>query len=168
MQINNTSPELIWGPVLSCPQSYDNTWDLVIAAHTTCHCCSSKVPGDIVWWPGSLITACECRSHVRTQICGGVNATAEYNRVEPFMNRDLIGKYLCTCTFFKGCIQLTLQRADWKSTAYPLFTPIRGYCYPFGPESLANVQIVFVEETENWIVYKHGSNPPYLQKMYFS
>lgn len=81
------------------------------------------------------------------------------------MNRDLIGKYLCTCVFLKGCIQLTLQRVDWKSTAYPLFTPIRDYRYPFGPESLANVQIVFVEETEGWIVYKQGSNPVYLLKV---
>lgn len=35
---------------------------------------------------------------------------AKYNRAEPTVNRVLIGKYLCTCTFLKGCTQLTLQR----------------------------------------------------------
>lgn len=88
------------------------------------------------------------------------------------MNRNLRGKYLCTRTFLKGYIQLVLQRAGWKSTAYPLFIPVRDYYYPFGPEALANVQIAFVEETDDWIVYKQGGNPVYLLKMgiklYFS
>lgn len=113
---------------------------------------------------GSLITACKCRSHIRGRIYGGLKATTEYNRVEPIMNRDQIGKYLCACTFLKGCIHFALQKMCWKNAAYPLFIPIRGYYYPFSPKSLASVQIVFLEETEDWIVYKQGSNPVYLLK----
>ena len=169
MRISNRSPALIQGRILSCPQSWMN---FASVAHTTCHCRSFKMPSEGARLPGLLITACKIRSHVRTQISGGVKATAKYNGVEPIVNRDLIGKYLCTCTFLKGCAQLALQRAGWKSTAYPLFIPVRDYYHPFGPKSSANVQIIFVEETEDWIVYKQGSNPVNLLKMgiklYFS
>lgn len=170
--INDRSPGFIRGRILSCPWSWRQCAGF-------CQCSTHNLPLPLIQNassgarpPCSLITACECRSHVRMQTSGGVKATTEYNRVELIMNKDLTGKYLCTCAFLKVCIQLVLQRAGWKSTAYPLFIPLRGYCYPFGPESLANIQIVFVEETENWIVYKQGSNPVYLLKMgiklYFS
>lgn len=172
MWISNRSPGLIWAQILSCPQFWRQYRELCLCGT---HSLLLPLIQNAWWWCRATWFSnywCKCRSHIRGQIYGGLKATTEYNRVDPIMNRDLIGKYLCTCTFLKGCIQFALQRVCWKSAAYPLFIPIRGYYYPFGPESLASVQIVFLEETEDWIVYKQGSNPVYLLKMsiklYFS
>lgn len=88
------------------------------------------------WPPQSLLLA----KVVHTSKCKYLEKqrNTTYNRAKLMMNRVLIGKYLRTCTFLKGCTQLTLQSRGWKSAAYPLFIPIREHYYPFGPESLAN------------------------------
>lgn len=148
MWISNRSPGWFRAQILSCPQFWAAPSSLPHTEKFAFAELSLLLPliQKALWW---------CRPTRFSNYCLQMQVTHQgtdlwraesiswAHRVEPIMNRDLIGKYLCTCTFLKDCIQFALQRECWKSAAYPLFIPIRGYYYPFEPESLASVQIGF-------------------------
>lgn len=134
--ISSRSSMLMQGAIWSWPRSENYAQGFAAQHHQLHGPGGTKHLARVCGHPVSLLLLSVAHTSERKSLEKQRNA--KYNRAEPTVNRVLIGKYLCTCTFLKGCTLLALQRTGWKSTAYPLFIPIKEYYYPFGPESLAN------------------------------